>query len=593
MAKQGEATLLLKIKTMGQEALDSVKESFDTLKIAGAAAFAALGAAIYKSIADFQQQEEATNALTQAMVNNGIYSKALKDDYLAQATALQKLSTYGDEQIISAQASLQMMIGEQKVTQELTMSVLNLATAKKMDLNSAAELIGKTIGSNNNLLSRQGIEFDNNTRGAERLAAVTGALEKKFGGQAQAATDGLGAIKQMYNALSDLAELFGERLAPYINLFSNAIKGVAEDTSTVTPIFDAFISTMQFVGMIAIEITQTIRALGMAIGVGLATAVESTSQALEGNFRMALETVKTGFNTIQEESLRLEQEGIDATTALFAAEDARKQQQYAKELEDIKTSEQNKKDLKLTLSEEDKAKQLSDLEQAQAMKDIDNEITLAKMQEQHTKELELQLKKLEQQYKNETDFAKKKALLTQIEGKKEEVFQAQKHDLLTKDREAFYSKMISMQNSNNQLLSAAGKAFAIRQIAIDTPVAITKALAAFPPPFNFAAAGLVAAAAAQQAAQVAGIPLAEGGIVQPRAGGVQATIGEAGQAEAVIPLDRAGEFGLGGGSQGVTINVYGGLLGDERTAQELASAIDRELLKLRQNGGSVAFDRIT
>lgn len=46
---------------------------------------------------------------------------------------------------------------------------------------------------------------------------------------------------------------------------------------------------------------------------------------------------------------------------------------------------------------------------------------------------------------------------------------------------------------------------------------------------------------------------ASGGIVLPRKGGTKATIGEAGQAEAVIPLDRLNEFVNGGGS---TYNIY-------------------------------------
>jgi hypothetical protein len=52
--------------------------------------------------------------------------------------------------------------------------------------------------------------------------------------------------------------------------------------------------------------------------------------------------------------------------------------------------------------------------------------------------------------------------------------------------------------------------------------------------------------------------LAEGGIVMPRPGGVLATIAEAGQAEAVIPLDRLGDFG-GKGQTTYNINVSGGL----------------------------------
>jgi hypothetical protein len=52
--------------------------------------------------------------------------------------------------------------------------------------------------------------------------------------------------------------------------------------------------------------------------------------------------------------------------------------------------------------------------------------------------------------------------------------------------------------------------------------------------------------------------LAEGGIVMPRPGGVLANIAEGGQAEAVIPLNKLGNFG-GQGSTSYTINVNAGV----------------------------------
>lgn len=77
----GEASLLLRIKTAGEEALKKAEESFDSLKTAAIGAFAIISAVVVKSIADYRQSEVATNALTQSMVNNGIYSKQLKNDY--------------------------------------------------------------------------------------------------------------------------------------------------------------------------------------------------------------------------------------------------------------------------------------------------------------------------------------------------------------------------------------------------------------------------------------------------------------------------------------------------------------------------------
>lgn len=76
-----------------------------------------------------------------------------------------------------------------------------------------------------------------------------------------------------------------------------------------------------------------------------------------------------------------------------------------------------------------------------------------------------------------------------------------------------FSTIATLSQSNNKVLASIGKAAAMTQIAIDTPVAIGKALAAFPPPFNFVAAGLVGTAMAVQAAKVAGLNFETGGIV--------------------------------------------------------------------------------
>lgn len=76
-----------------------------------------------------------------------------------------------------------------------------------------------------------------------------------------------------------------------------------------------------------------------------------------------------------------------------------------------------------------------------------------------------------------------------------------------------FATIATLAGSNNKTLAAVGKAAALTQIAIDGPQAVTKALAAFPPPFNLAAATAVGAAVAAQAAKVAGIGFATGGII--------------------------------------------------------------------------------
>lgn len=137
------------------------------------------------------------------------------------------------------------------------------------------------------------------------------------------------------------------------------------------------------------------------------------------------------------------------------------------------------------------------------------------------------------------------------------------------------------------------RATALANAAIQTAQGILMAIAQGGPLGIITGAVVGVAAAAQVAAITSQQPpaLAEGGIVLPRPGGTLARIGEAGEAEAVIPLSKAGGMGFGGGGTTVNITVNGGLLGDEFEARKFAVAIDKELMRLRQSNMSLAFDR--
>lgn len=585
-----EATLLLKIKTMGSEALKSLEDNFDTIKTAAIGAFALISAAIYKSVNDYREQEMATNALTQAMVNNGVYSKALKDDYLAQAAAIQKVTLFGDEQVIAAQAAIQSQIGQGKVTKELTLAVADLAQAKKMDLVSAAELVAKTLGSNNNLLARQGVEFDNNTRGAERLAAVTASLNQRFGGQAEAATTGLGAMKQLSNSLSDVAEVFGEKLAPFISMAAQAMKGFAEDSKNTSPIMDGFLYILRITAELGIALGGVMRSLGAEIGIGLATAVETASMALQGEFREALSIAEQGLLAIGEAQQRIESETNAQIAALRGIDSEAKAAQLAKEENDLKQSLLNKKNMKVISSEEDLAKQLENNQKTLDMQAAQNELERAQKSGNDATILAAEIAKQDAILKSNASHDAKMTAQNEkfrLQEKQKDAAAALAKQAALKDS---LSIIAGMAGSSNDTLASIGKAAALTQIAIDTPAAISKALASAPPPFNFALAAGVGAAMASQAARVSGIQLAEGGIVKARPGGIQATIGEGGRDEAVIPLENGQIPGSQGG--GHTFVFNGPIMGDRRQAQEFAMQVDRELFELRQNGNSVNFESI-
>lgn len=232
--------LLIKITgdaTKYQDALDEAKKKtddlnsqFETMAKVGAISFAALTGEAYLSIEAFAKQEQAVNSLTQTMQQQGIYSKSLLEDYQAQAESLEKLTGVDNEAILNGQALLQSMIGQQKISKELTAAVVDLAAKKKIDLYEAFGLVGKAATNGTEILKRYGLEIADTGTRAGNLAAITKGLTQEFGGAAEASTQGVGSVKLLAVAYEDLQKAIGSRLAPafeglvgLITKFLNAI----------------------------------------------------------------------------------------------------------------------------------------------------------------------------------------------------------------------------------------------------------------------------------------------------------------------------------------------------------------------------------
>lgn len=79
--------------------------------------------------------------------------------------------------------------------------------------------------------------------------------------------------------------------------------------------------------------------------------------------------------------------------------------------------------------------------------------------------------------------------------------------------QTFFGTLAQLSQSSNHELAAIGKAAAMAQATIDGVLAVQKALAAYPPPFNFIMAGAVGVVAAANVAQISGIKFADGGYV--------------------------------------------------------------------------------
>lgn len=582
-----EASLLLRIKETGSE---SIEKAGDLLKGLGQVALG-VGTAVVSfgamAVAAFRESELASNQLNQAMVNSGVFSTELRTRYTELASSIQQMTTFEDDAVVSSIALIQQHTKGIPITDELVRATADLAAAQGIDLQQAAELVGKTIGSNTNALARQGIEIDATASATEKMAQVTEALSSKFGGQAEAMALGLGSIEQLKNAFGDFMENVGAEIAPTIGAMVQIFMKLFSSMTGGLSIAQAFGDMFNVISQGALYLKFGLNEVVMSITGGLVSAAEATKAAVRGNFSQATEIVRTGLAEIK--AAHIENENA-LNSELLLLREARSANDQAALMRDEQNFIASKQRMKEVEAQNHVEKLEAQIVREQEMFDLE-----AAADEQKISRL---IAMKDREIKAETDAGQKLQLLKEkqalqqlnheqtmnakrLEGEKkinEERVNSQRDTL---------SKIATLSNSNNQTLAAIGKAAAITEIAIQTPVAISRALSAFPPPFNFAAAGLVGAAMAAQAARVAGVQLAEGGIVKATPGGIPAIIGEGGRDEAVIPLEDGRVPGMGGN---VTIIVNGGLLGDAQSAQEFAVAVDRELLKLRQSNSSVAFD---
>lgn len=151
----------------------------------------------------------------QLAVALGRTSQALLD----QASALQQTTGFGDESIIAAQAQLAAFTDNEEAIKRLTVSTLDFATAQGMTLNEAAKLIGKTIGSTTNALSRYGVTVQGAVGSTERLDSAVAGIATLFADQATTRLLSFnGQLELAAGNIGDVGEDLGAELVPQLTL---------------------------------------------------------------------------------------------------------------------------------------------------------------------------------------------------------------------------------------------------------------------------------------------------------------------------------------------------------------------------------------
>ncbi|NJN53279.1 MAG: hypothetical protein HC804_00100, partial [Anaerolineae bacterium] len=299
---------------------------------AAAAGVVALGGALAFSIGEAAEAEKVQAQLNAVLESTGGAAGLTADEVNAMASELQKVTTYGDDAIISGQNLLLTFtnIGED-VFPQATETMLDMATALGTDASGSAIQLGKALNdpvAGISALSRVGVTFTDQQK--EMIATmveagdVTGAqqvildeLAKEFGGSARAAAETFtGRMDQLKNQVGEVGETIGGALLPFLTSLAERVLPI------VVSGIEAMQTPLQYVSQALLALTQgdtagfweNMRVAVFGFGLALGVPIE--------NIRLFVERVETGWAIVQGFITQLQELGarfVEFVTPLVTA----------------------------------------------------------------------------------------------------------------------------------------------------------------------------------------------------------------------------------------------------------------------------------
>lgn len=160
------------------------------------------------SVEEYKGQVAADAELRNAL---GYTSRGLQK----YASDLQNVTLFTDDATLSSMALISSFVKDEAQIKALTKAAQDLATAKKMDLNSATNILMRSVVAGTDNLKQYGISVKDAADQEGRLKAIVEGVNQAYGGRAEAlAATPVGKIEQMNNALADMQEQLGEQVVP-------------------------------------------------------------------------------------------------------------------------------------------------------------------------------------------------------------------------------------------------------------------------------------------------------------------------------------------------------------------------------------------
>ena len=180
------------------------------------------------AIQAFGQQEAAVQKLAAAIRSQGGNVSEVLPIMSSFASEMQRITTYGDEQVLAMQAMATSMGVNSEQMEATIQSAIGLASALNMDVMTAVKAASAAVQGKTTMLQEYIPALVKCKTEEEKLAKVQELSASGFAQAKAEAETTAGKLKQAANAWGDLAEVAGGTFAPVAVDVANALKFICE-----------------------------------------------------------------------------------------------------------------------------------------------------------------------------------------------------------------------------------------------------------------------------------------------------------------------------------------------------------------------------
>jgi len=306
--------------------------------IAAVGAAAAIGIGV-KAVQAFNESEQAIAQTNAVLKSTGGVAGVTGGQVTKLASELQKLTTFSDEEVRSAENLLLTFtkIGSD-IFPETTKAVLDTATALGKDLNSTAIMVGKALNDPiKGLLSltRAGVQFTQQQKDqiktlvesgkvTEAQTLILGELNTQMGGSAVAAGKTFaGQMKILANQLDDVLEVLGKfivslgkALLPVIKALVPLLKFAADHANLLLVAFAGFATVKWIIPFLATMTVKIQAVAGASLSAQVATSKWFASLGAASGPLAVLAAAIGGIIILEEHSTTAHQKEVERLVAL-------------------------------------------------------------------------------------------------------------------------------------------------------------------------------------------------------------------------------------------------------------------------------------